>query len=36
MSFGVADYAASMGMQTTNIGGTQRDTIQSPKMVKGS
>ena len=23
MSFGVADYAASMGMQTTNIGGTQ-------------
>ena len=25
MSFGVADYAASMGMQTTNIGGTQEE-----------
>ena len=25
MSFGVADYAASMGMQVTGIGGEQED-----------
>jgi malyl-CoA/(S)-citramalyl-CoA lyase len=31
MSFGVADYAASMGMQTTNIGGTQEGYYTNSK-----
>ena len=34
MSFGVADYAASMGMQTTNIGERKRIIIQILKKVK--